>query len=129
MKNDKNTEIANIFPIRIPQAKNIIYWLIGTVCLYILWAGFALRLLEFLGFIMEAKSGRTTAPGFVDVFLLVGFSFAGYLWRFTLPVSFYNYPKGKSRETTLSLKRHVIASLVTIVLFSLTLWWSWGGVL
>ncbi|PKH01096.1 hypothetical protein CXF72_18860 [Psychromonas sp. MB-3u-54] len=129
MKNDNHAENKNIFPIRIPQAKNMLYWLIGTVCLYIFWVGFVLRSLEFFGFILEVKSGQSSAPSFISVLLLAVFSFAGYLWRFTLPASLYQYPKGKFGEATLSLKWHVIASLVSAILFLLTLWWSWGRVL
>ena len=48
MKKDDNIFKEGIFPIRIPQARNFIHWLLGTIFFYLLWTGFFLVYWIFL---------------------------------------------------------------------------------
>jgi hypothetical protein len=112
-------------PNRIPQAQNIVYWLSLSVILYALWSGFFISALEFFGYVSTIKSGSSANPSFVSLIAFSIFSYIGYLWRYTLPEDTLSYTKGKHEEATLTLVGHVIATTVTIALFSLSLWWIW----
>lgn len=117
MKKDDNIFKEGIFPIRIPQASNFIYWLIGTILLYLLWTGIFLRVLDFFNLVSLMRTGRTSAPNIFTVIMFLGFSYVGYLWRYTLPKSIYKYQNDKNNKPFLKCFSQIIFSIFTVILF------------
>tara|TARA_B100000809_G_C15111138_1_gene520644 strand:- start:1943 stop:2329 length:387 start_codon:yes stop_codon:yes gene_type:complete len=112
-------------PIRIPQAPNIFYWLIGSLALYAIWSMSLISVIELVGYISTHKSGNSTSPDVISVVMFLALSYCGYLWRYTLPEDTYTYTKGNGQEPTLSLLGHIVSTVVTVAIFLLSLWVFW----